>query len=189
MIRFKIFLLCAILLLTSCSSTRNKSNETDANDPQIKMAEIKLQLGMAYLAKKDFPRAKQNFLTATHGAPKLPEAWYALAYFYEMTGENDLANTYYLKSVELAPKRGDAQNNYGTFLCRRGDFQAAIEHFKTAAADPDYLDIASAYENAGLCALKIPNKPLAKQYFMLAEEKDPMRISTQKALAQLDIDT
>src|SRR5947207_10698213 len=102
-----------------------------------------------------------------------------------MMGDKKLANHYYLKSVELAPSRGDIQNNYGTYLCRSGHYQAAIAHFEQAVHDVNYLDMASAYENAGLCALKIPNKVLAKKYFKLAVTMDPNRTGAAQQLAKL----
>ncbi len=105
----------------------------------------------------------------------MPESWYSMAFFQEVTGNQELAKEYYSKAIALAPHRGDVQNNYGTFLCRSGDYQGAIQHFLSATQDPEYLENASAYENAGLCAQKIPNQALAVTYFNKALMQDPNR--------------
>lgn len=86
----------------------------------------------------------------------------------------------------MAPDRGDVQNNYGTYLCRTGEYEQSIDHFMLAVKDPDYLDTSDAYENAGLCALKIPNKKMAYGYFNTAITQNPSRPVSLFKMAQLD---
>jgi type IV pilus assembly protein PilF len=109
-----------------------------------------------------------------------------MAYFLEATG-NEEASKYYLKAVEVAPGRGDAQNNYGTFLCRAGRYQESIKHFMLAAKSPEYLDPAAAYENAGMCAMKMNSNQQAEGYFKQALLKDPARTLSLLKLAEVDI--
>lgn len=163
------------LILTSCTTLNNKSSSQEEQKKKVKVAEINLQLGIAYMEKGDIEHAKQKLLYAGEKAPELPEVWYTMAYFQEKIGNNNEANANYLKAIQLAPGRGDVQNNYGTFLCRSGKFTESIEHFVLAIKDPQYLEISGAYENAGLCALKIPDKKLAQMYFAKALETDPNR--------------
>src|SRR3990167_2753508 len=172
MIKITLLIIAASFFISSCASSRSYP---DPNDEKIKSAEINIQLGMGYLARQDVQRAKQKLLNALEQAPQLPESWYSMAYFKETTGNSTEAKKYYLKSVALAPKRGDVLNNYGTYLCRTGNYQDAIRYFQGATQDPDYLDVASACENAGLCALKIPNQKLAMYYFRMAVTQDPKR--------------
>lgn len=169
-------------MITSCSTT---SQETEDAAKAKKIAGIYTQLGMGYLNKGDIQRAQQKLIYALQKDPTLPEAWYSMAYFYEKTGNKQRAEEHYLKAIQLAPKRGDVQNNYGTFLCRNGDYQESIEHFLLATKDVEYLDAAGAYENAGLCSLKIPDKAQATRYFSLSLEQDPTRISVMNELSRL----
>lgn len=150
-------------------------------------AKINAQLGIAYLEQKNVQRAKQKLLLALQQGPNIPEPWYSMAYFLEATGNSVEAKKYYLKAVEVAPTRGDAQNNYGTFLCRSGHYKESIEHFMIAANTSDYLDPAAAYENAGLCAMKIPAYKQAGEYFNQALLKDPARTLSLLKLADVDI--
>lgn len=171
--------------LLSCSSMNGTNTEEQELAKNKKIAEINIQLGMGYLERKDMERAKQKLLYALQKSPQLPEAWYSMAYFQETTGNKQEARKDYLKSLELAPKRGDVQNNYGTFLCHNGEYRESITHFIAATQDPDYLYLAGAYENAGLCALKIPDKKLAEEYFNLALEQDPTNEGTMTELTKL----
>ncbi|SRR5579883_2503487 len=171
-------------LLSACSFT--SSDDAEVKNQKISTAKINTQLGMAYLQEHQMQQAKKRLLLALDEAPTIPEPWYSMAYFLETTNDPVQANKYYLKAIELAPTRGDSHNNYGTFLCRSGNYRAAIQQFMLATQDPTYLDTATAYENAGLCALKIPDKRQARIYFSNAIKQDPDRKLAQMELAMLD---
>lgn len=171
-----------VACLTACQTTQPSSEE----EKKISAAKINDQLGIAYLERHDIQRAKQKFLLALDQAPNIPEPWYSMGYFLESSGDREQAKKYYTKAVELAPERGDVLNNYGTFLCRSGDYQGAVNHFLKATRDPKYLEVAAAYENAGLCSLKIPHDSDAMKYFEKALREDPNRTSALLELAELN---
>lgn len=174
----------SVSLLIGCASTKTKEEEND-RDRIIKTAKINSQLGIAYLEKGNPQRAKQKLLIALSQAPHIPEPWYSMGYFLEATGDKAEAKTYYLKALAIAPNRGDVHNNYGTFLCRSGEYEESVQHFVLATRDLDYLDAGSAYENAGLCAMKIPDNKMAAHYFELALKQDPMRQLSLYKLAEV----
>ena len=181
----KCFMLMLLCLLVSCVTEKNSVRIRDDKTQKISTARINAQLGIAYLRMHNVERAKTKLLSAMNEAPGIPETWYAMAYFMETTGNPDIARRDYLKAIQLEPSRGDAHNNYGTFLCRHGQYKEAISQFLLAARDTHYLTPADAYENAGLCAMKIPNDALALQYLHQAVNEDPERASTFLALARL----
>jgi len=170
-------------MITACQ-TSGIPNELESK--KISAARINDRLGMAYLERHDIQRAKQKFLLALELAPTIPETWYSMAYFLESTGNKEKAKEYYMKAIAVAPERGDALNNYGTFLCRSGDYAGAVVHFIKATHDPKYLEQASAFENAGLCSLKIPNSKNAMAYFKKALEEDPNRPASLIELSELN---
>lgn len=172
-----------LLVLSGCNTMNYADKEVAAKNKKI--ASINISLGMAYLEHGDKDRARQKLLHALQRDPSLPEAWYSMGYFQEATGHTVEARKNYLHALELAPDRGDVQNNYGTFLCRSGYYQEAVNHFITATKDPQYLDLAGAYENAGLCSLKIPDKKQAERYFNLALEQDATREVSMTELTKL----
>ena len=159
----------------ACSSTQGSGQKQSSPSQKMELADINIQLGIAYLQSGDPARAKQKFLMAMQQAPNYSASWYGMGYYLEKIGDKSEAERYYLKAVQLAPHAGAAQNNYGTFLCRQKQYKKAIEHFMIAVNDPSYLSGAEAYENAGICALQIPDKQLAENYFQKAIQIDPQR--------------
>jgi len=143
-----IFYVIFCIVITSCSSSSLKSQEKAAN--------YNAQLGLAYLQQGDIKLAKTKLLLALQQSPSsTPLILDSMAYFLEVTGENKLAEAYYLKAIKYFPKNGAAQNNYGVFLCRHKRYKESLHHFSLAVKDNKYLNTAQAYENARLCALKI----------------------------------
>ncbi len=180
MIKFKVLVIAIIFFqITACAATK----DTTEDESRIKTAKINAQLGISYLEKKEMARAKQKLLLALDEGQTIPESWYSMAYFLEVTGDTRKANQYYQHAISLAPNRGDSHNNYGTFLCRGGHYQRAIQQFLLAVNDIDYLSPADAYENAGLCALSAKNETQAKKFFKRAIMQDPNR---PVSLVQLD---
>jgi type IV pilus assembly protein PilF len=144
------------------------------------------QLGIAYLEQQNRIRAKNKLLLALKQDPTIPEPWYSMGYFMETTGHHQEANKYYQKALEVSHGRGDAENNYGTFLCRSGKYKEAVDHFIKAAHDPGYLAPADAYENAGLCAARIAGDNHASDYFTRALAYDSERPASWIALAEIN---
>lgn len=187
-----IMIMLAIGVVSGCASTHQNADQTESSDeseprPKSETAKINAQLGIAYLEQRNVQRAKQKLLLALDQGPDIPETWYSMAYFLEATGNKEEANKYYQKSLAIAPERGDAQNNYGTFLCRSGRYQESISHFMQAAKAKDYLDPAAAYENAGICSMKMAAYQQAAGYFNQALLKDPARTLSLLKLAEVDM--
>ena len=182
---FHITLLFAFIaiIISACSV---KKQPTEDEERMTKTAKINTQLGLVYLERNDINRSKQKLLLALKQDPNIPEPWYSMAYYLETTGNKRLANDYYLKAISLAPERGDTHNNYGTFLCRAGKYRESINQFNLAVKAPDYLTSGDAYENAGLCALKIPNKKLAARFFAAALKQDSTRPISLLKLAEIN---
>lgn len=183
--RKSVLLFCLIVILSSCTLHATDENKDGEQERKIRTAKINVQLGLAYLGQKNMQRAKQKLIMALDEGPNIPESWYSMAYFLETTGDIPAAKLHYEKAIALAPERGDVHNNFGTFLCRQGAYKAAIQQFMVATKDPSYLDAADAYENAGLCALKIPAQKEALHYFEMALKQDASRQVSLKLIAQI----
>lgn len=76
------------------------------------------------------------------------------AYYYEKTGQHELANQIYLSMIQRAPYSGAVHNNYGVFLCRRGYLRKGVQQFLLAAHNRAYPKKQMAYHNAVLCEKK-----------------------------------
>ena len=62
-----------------------------------------MNLGAAYLEKKDWTRAEASLQRALKLRPDFAAAYYHLAQVYEARGENEQAKQYYHRAAELAP--------------------------------------------------------------------------------------
>ena len=166
----KTIILFIFIAATLCGCSFNPTEFTENVAETAQAAEINTQLSLAYLTQQhDVVRAKQKLLLAQRQAARNPAVWYVTGYFLETTGETAAAERAYLHAIKLAPRQGASHNNYGAFLCRHGNYTQAVQQFLLAINDPDYLAVASAYENAGQCALKIPDQALANKFFHLAK--------------------
>jgi type IV pilus assembly protein PilF len=185
----KILTIFSFLFLAACSTTtlhhKNLSEKNSALEKNPTAADYNVQLGMSYLNQGDVERAKQKLLLAEKQAPQSAQTLDAMAFFSENTGDNEKAQQYYLQAINLAPTDGSAQNNYGAFLCRTKQYQQADQHFMLAVQDPNYLKTAEVYENAGLCAMQIPDNAKALGYFQKAIAQDPRRAMAYLELGQL----
>lgn len=168
----KQFIIIILMInLTACSIF--SKSKAQLSDPQA--SDVNVQLGLAYLQNGDVQRAHQKLLLAEQEAPGSLQAQGAMGYFLESTGNLFSADAYYRRAIALNPKSGAAQNNYGTFLCRRGRYKEADQHFLLALQDPTYLNTAQVYENAGLCAMQTASTKKAVSYFTQAITQDPKR--------------
>ena len=171
-------ILCSLLLGFVINTTTKPAAHNTADsygNPNPNAAKLNAQLGIGYVNNGNISRAKRKLNQAMKQGPNIPEVLVAMAYYYEKTGDIREAEYYYKEAIDLNSTRGDTQNNYGTFLCREKHYQPAIKHFMLAIRDPEYLNTAEAYENAGLCAMQIPDKALAESYFEKALNPDPTR--------------
>lgn len=148
-------------------------------------AKTNVRLGLAYLAKGYYPQSKERLLSAIRDDSHIAAGWYGMAYYLEKTGDTKAADQYYQKALSVEPHSGEAKNNYGTYLCRMHRYQEALRYFDAAVKEPTYLDGASAYQNAGTCALMIPDIKLAKEYFHAALNNNPNMSFALLSLARL----
>jgi type IV pilus assembly protein PilF len=184
-----IFLLlgCSLLALSGCASTYNSNNTQPSQKLKHnpKAARINVELGLAYIERRDLPRAKTKLMMALKQDANSPVVLDAMAYYQEITQNYVSAEQYYRRAVKLAGNKGAPLNNYGAFLCRRNQYKKAEIYFMKAVKDQSYINSADAYENAGLCALAVPNVADAKTYFRKALALNSMRTTSLYELARL----
>ena len=177
-----------MLSLPACQRDLEIKNENRVKAlHQQDAASYNTQLGLAYLKQGDTPRAKRKMLNAMRLAPDSPDVNSAMGFFLEKTRNLKDADIFYKKAIALAPTSGAHMNNYGTFLCREGHYQEAESYFLQAVLDPQYIQSAGAYENAGLCAAAIPDENKAVYYFKKALEQDHERKQSLSELASIEL--
>lgn len=190
-------LLGLILGLAACNTTPSSTaspgsgsnlSEPNAGDRSDTLAETNVKLGIGYLQQGQRELALSKLQRALALDPNLPSAHNAIAIVYEQLGERGLADQHYQRAVSLGPQDSSAHNNYGAFLCRNNQLDKAEEQFLLALNNPLYKSPESAYENAGLCALRAPNLPKAEKYFRSALQINPKLSSSLYQMAWISFE-
>jgi type IV pilus assembly protein PilF len=168
--------LAFVFLFNGCAEHSDKVIEQQKSPQRTAdAARINTQLGLAYLKQGNRSRAKSKLLNALSLAPKSPDVNAGFAYYLETSGDIENADQYYQKAISFAGNSGAQLNNYGAFLCRNKRYAEADKYFLKAVEDVKYLNVAGAYENAGLCAEANGNDSKALAYFKKALVQDPQR--------------
>lgn len=152
------------LALAGCVTSNSSPMPQDQASPHL-AAEYNTRLAIAYMQQGRMDLAQNKLSDALRQAPKMPQVHNALALYYERTGRPALADRQYKLSLRYGPHNPNTQNNYGAFLCREGKYRQSIRYFVKASNNLDYQTPDKALANAGLCALKIPDKAMAAKYF------------------------
>lgn len=174
--RHSALLAVLLLALSACGTTtpsRDASGARSRVGAEPSPAEINVSLGQGYLAQGKLEIAMDKLQRALELDPKLPSAHTVIALIYERIGDRANAEIHYRRAVQLAPKSGATNNNYGTFLCAEGNYAEADKYFERALTVPFYETPAVAWANRGSCALKAGQAELAEQYLRTAVQKDP----------------
>ncbi len=175
------------LTLSACVTV----TETVDNTPQssdIEMAESRISLGLGYMGQGNMVKARENLEKALAHAPSYYRSQLSIAHYYEKVGEPDMARQYYRSALKQHPRNGNVLNNYGTFLCKQGEYEQADRYFNQAIDQPYYYLVSASYENAALCALKSGNKEQAYTYFQRTLDHDPNRARSILQIANLEIE-
>lgn len=170
-VQYNVILLLAISV--GCQYIDEAARPTEQAAPNQQAAVINSRAGAEYINRGEYKIALQKLKKALSQDPKLPEAHNIIAVLYQRLKKIDKAEYHFKQALTLAPYYSEAQNNYGVFLCQQSRYKEAEQRFLTVISDPLYHKPAQAYENAGLCVDKIPNKSLAEKYFRTALTINP----------------
>ncbi|MBS0569507.1 MAG: type IV pilus biogenesis/stability protein PilW [Proteobacteria bacterium] len=147
-----ICLVAFCVVLTACQSTAGGTRVTDTkSEKRQDAAQIRVELGQRYMQQGKLEIALDNLQKALQYDENYVDAHTVIAVLYERIGNVEEAGKHYKRAVELAPKSGDTNNNYGQFLCARGQYDEAQKYYAQAMRDPFYKTPAVLYANAGVC--------------------------------------
>ena len=174
--------LLVCLLATGCVTTTTTTGGVSPDADKGDAAELNYQLGARYYRNGNFELARDRLLYSIELDSKNAVAHYTLALAYEALGNLRLATASYEQAVRVSPKDHKVQNAYAVFLCNQGDFDAAGEHFATAAKITENDDAEITLTNAGVCMMQRPDQVRAESFFREALEH---RANHGEALIQL----
>ena len=181
-----VFIVLIFTLLVGCAGT-GSTKPTEHVAPDAKAADLNMRLGISYMQRGDYKVALDKLEKALKQNPNLPSAHNTIAILYQHLGEKDQAEEHFEQAVRRQPDYSEAHNNYGVFLCQEGRYLEARDQFLDAIKNPLYDSPAQAYENAGLCANRIPDQTLAEKYFRKALQIDPQSSKSLLQMAKLKL--
>ena len=127
-----------------------------------------MQLGVRYMDMNKLEVARENLQLAFQKDPDNAQVHNALAFLNEKLNDYGKAREHYETALDIAPADWGVQNNFGRFLCDRGDYQKGISLLTQAISTPLNDRAWLALTNAGRCQLAMKQKQSAKTYFKQA---------------------
>ena len=180
----KIGFLSAIIFTSGCVSN-SQSGLYGGNFDHEEAAKTRMSLGLTYLQNNNYTQAKKNLDKALEFNPRSADVQFAMAYYYQLVGDNLRAEEYYETAIDLAPNNGDIANSYGAFKCQNGEYEKAKAYFFDAINNRLYANAAQTYENLALCAQSQGKLDEAIGYFQDALKHQPTRGKSLFLLSEL----
>lgn len=179
----------AIVFLSACVSQPLPEGFKDRDDfDPVAAAKTRISLGLTYLKNGNYTQAKFNLDKALQFAPRLADAHYSMAYYYQQVDEMALANDAYQEALDRAPNNPDIANSYGAFLCQQGQYNKAKSYFLKAVNASNYISTAETFENLALCSHSQGELKDAIEYLNAALNHQPGRAKSLLLLVQIQIE-
>ncbi len=163
------------LALGGCATSGGNSQmrESTGTEKRDEAARVHVELGQRYLQQGKLEMAMEKLQKALQINPNYTDAHTVIGLMYERIGDPKNAEDHYRRAVELQPKAGATNNNYGQILCSAGKLDEADKYFQRAVADPFYKYADVALANAGVCLLNGKRLDKAEANFRRAVEINP----------------
>ena len=156
-----------------------------ASPPPHELASLHAQLAFEYSRSDQLVQALDAADRAIGFDDASAAAWLARAHVLARMARDADADSAYRQALVLAPGRGDASNNYGLFLCERGQFASGRAQLETALADPGYASPHLVYLNLGQCNMAAGRSEVAGEHFFAALRAKPAFVPAVRALTVL----
>jgi type IV pilus assembly protein PilF len=183
LIKSLVFML--IYLLVGCQTQPSTSVDHEAIRSRSR---AHTDLGAAYFQQGKMDIALEEFTLAAEIDPSFGFAFNGLGLVNAALKQDDAAKRAFNKAISLEPENSEARNNYGNFLCSRGQYKESIQEYLIAVKNPVYATPAGAYTNAGICASRGNDKKNAEVYFTKALEIEPLNQVAAYELASLQFE-
>ncbi|MES2353474.1 MAG: type IV pilus biogenesis/stability protein PilW [Pseudomonadota bacterium] len=162
-------LIFCLLLLSGCANISAPSPgitpAPQATGDGLRSARVHTELAANYYGRRQYDVALEELGIALRAFPSYGQAYNMLGLVYMDLKENTKAGQSFEQALKINPNDSDANNNYGWFLCQRGDPAKSIAYFAAAQRDPLYTTPERSLINAGICSRKINDLVGAEKYF------------------------
>ena len=174
------------LILSGCQSLGVKDKPLQIQTVD-EVADLHTKLGTGYMREGKLDLAWERLNKALEVDPRYSVAHNAIALLYEQLGQPKNAREHYELAIRYNPSDSSAHTNYGSFLCRRGEFDDAEQNFQQALKNPLYQTPEIPITNLGLCLRQEGQKDLAENYLRRALELNPKIANALIAMSDLSL--
>lgn len=174
------------LLLAGCVTETN-DRLAQNKDPQ-KAVKAYVEAGMRYMQRNQMENAHRTLTRAYDIAPNDPAVNNALALFFSMEGDKAQTEKHYKRAISSDATFSQARNNYAAFLFKEERYKDAIAQLEKVTTDYRYERRFTAFENLGLCYLKVGETEKAEKAFNRALKLNPSMPVALLELAQIHFD-
>lgn len=178
----------ALFLMAGCVSQttiENKVPDTPAASDPTQRAQVRTELAAAYYQRGQLGVALEEAKLAVKSNPAYAPGYNMLGLIQMELRQDAEATSSFEQGLRIAPNDSDILNNYGWFLCQRGDPQRAMPYFASALKNPLYTTPQRAYLNAGICAKQAGNDTEADRNLRLALQIQPTLAPALYLLAEI----
>jgi type IV pilus assembly protein PilF len=180
----KIFLTMFMILNLSACVTNTTGKSIPKADKEKALASH-IQLGLGYLRNKNLDLARYHFEKALKFNANSPGALNGQALMYQIEGETDLAEQYFVKALAQDPGFSQARNNFAIYLFQQKRYEEAYTAFETVSRDMQYSHRAGALLNLGRAAKRVDKIDRAEAVFKQAVALSPRLTQALIELAEI----
>lgn len=169
--------------LTGCVTTTDSVFSKKADKGQA--VQNYIQLGLAYIQRDDFEKARMNIGRALEIDADSSQAYAALGLLYQQQAENKLAEEHFKKAMDLDATNTRGRTFYASFLFRVQRYNEALEQFEIAGSDTEYSRRAIIFVNVAQCYLKLDQTDQAVKAYEKALALDRTQAQALIGISQL----
>jgi len=177
-----------VAILAGCvsqTSVETRLVQDAATADARRRAEIHTSLAGQYYQRGNLVVALEETRLALKDDSSYVPAYNVRGLVFMELREDAQARASFEKALSLAPRDPELMNNFGWFLCLRGEPQRAMELFARVQADNLYATPEKALLNAGLCARMQGRNPEAEDYLRRAVVYKPDLAGALFSLAEI----
>lgn len=162
--------LIAMMLAGCVSQSAVQSHPVTDNEVANahRRAEVHTALAGEYFSRGNFSVALSESREAIKDDSGYAPAYNVQGLVYMELREDASAREAFDRALSLEPKNAEVLNNFGWFLCTRGDTKRAMEMLQQAANSPLYPTPEKAFMSMGLCMRRMNRNDEAEQYLRRA---------------------
>jgi type IV pilus assembly protein PilF len=178
----------AAALLAGCVAQTTVETRTVTDSVQAdarRRAELHTQLAAEYYQRGNFVVALEETRLAEKDDPRYHQAYNVRGLVFMELREDAQARAAFERALAIAPSDPDVMNNFGWFLCLRGEPGRGMDYLRRVQGDPLYTTPEKALLNAGLCARINGRNDEAEQYLRRAVTFRPDLAGALYSLAEI----